>query len=395
MAAIVGASAVAASAAGIAAFLMKYPRHSSVTGGRYPVGNCFTRWSGCPACQIFYPAAASASSSPPSGMFFRPQLIENLANNYLKGWISPRMLMFLASNGLHHQDAPVESDHGKFPVIIFSHGLFGTLDMYKTICGGLAASGYIVIALEHEDGSAMYSVDESGNRVTYKGPPKGFQYARDTVPEFRKPYLAKRVDEMKKTIQAMGDKAAGLQNCALVESILEQADAQELFLAGHSFGSAACISALQEMTGVKGCLLLDTWMMPVPRAIEEKGLHACPTMFINSEVFAKGLEMSLTRRIAANSTAAIGPVWIAGSVHQSFSDTPCVLPGFLGNKIGLVGTSGQDREHQAMLDSSRAFFQHCRESKDVAELQSLEDVVLADPLISKHFGEPAKLTSTL
>jgi len=237
--------------------------------------------------------------------------------------------------------------------------------------------------------------DESGNRVMYKGPPQGFQYSRDNVVEFRKPYLAKRVDEMKKTVQAINDNAAGFRNSALVESIFAQADARALFLAGHSFGSAACIAALQEMSGIKGCLLTDTWGMPVPRAIEDKGLHSCPTMFINSEHFAKGVEMRVTRRLAANSSAVLGPVWLVGTAHQSFSDTPCVLPSFLGSKIGFIGSSDQDEAHQAMLDCTRAFFQQCRESTDVAQLQSLEESMLANSLVSKHFDEPLKLKSSL
>jgi len=195
-----------------------YPRYPCVTGGRYPVGSCLTRWSGSPACQIFYPADASADNQETSGTFFRPEVVENIAKNRLKGWVPAGLLKFLSRSGPYHQDAPVETGHGRFPVIIFSHGLFGTLDMYKTLCGGLAASGFVVVALEHEDHTAMYSVDEAGNSVEYRGAPKGFQYSRDNVIEFRKPYIAKRLDEMKKTMQAMTDKATGLDNPTLLRA---------------------------------------------------------------------------------------------------------------------------------------------------------------------------------
>lgn len=37
----------------------------------------------------------------------------------------------------------------KCPLLLFSHGLFGTRTCYSTICTHLASHGYIVAAIEH------------------------------------------------------------------------------------------------------------------------------------------------------------------------------------------------------------------------------------------------------
>jgi platelet-activating factor acetylhydrolase len=41
----------------------------------------------------------------------------------------------------------------KFPLVIFSHGLAGTRTTYSQYCSALASEGYVVLSIEHKDGS--------------------------------------------------------------------------------------------------------------------------------------------------------------------------------------------------------------------------------------------------
>lgn len=51
------------------------------------------------------------------------------------------------------EQGDTRSEKPTFPVIIFSHGLGGSRLCYSTICGELASFGFVVVAVEHRDGS--------------------------------------------------------------------------------------------------------------------------------------------------------------------------------------------------------------------------------------------------
>lgn len=54
-------------------------------------------------------------------------------------------------------ETPHDDLRPEFPVVVFSHGLGGSRTMYSTVCGNLASYGFVVVAMEHRDGSGARS----------------------------------------------------------------------------------------------------------------------------------------------------------------------------------------------------------------------------------------------
>ena len=82
-----------------------------------------------------------------------------------------------------------KSSNNKLPIIVFSHGLGGSAELYSMISISLAYCGFIVISLESEDGSASYASKVNGEIVPYKNP-TGIDYKnKEEIENFRKPFL--------------------------------------------------------------------------------------------------------------------------------------------------------------------------------------------------------------
>lgn len=60
---------------------------------------------------------------------------------------------------------------GKIVPIIMSHGLTVTRHFYTALCAELASHGYIVLALDHHDGSCCHTFDKGGKPIKFDTTP--------------------------------------------------------------------------------------------------------------------------------------------------------------------------------------------------------------------------------
>ena len=315
---------------------LRYPRLTNDWPGHHPtVGVRRVRLPGSVACQLTYPAAAPSDVTAP---YWRPAAVSGMESS-----------MRLPTDTLGHlrrRKHPCAADaipkRGAFPIVVFSPGLYGSSEVYSQLCASISSFGYIVAALEHEDGSACYA-DAGDGAIPYKRPPAGFAYGRDSVVGFRRPFLDQRLRETESAILALLDKNA---DGALGEVLAATQERSSVVLTGHSFGGASAVRVSQELGrtrpgAISKLALLDTWAFSLDDATVNRGT-SLPTLSIICDAWTTNLELPQLRTLCARSSPSWKSYFAPATVHQSVSDSSTWTPSFVGRRMGSRGADERE-----------------------------------------------------
>ena len=252
------------------------------------------------------------------------------------------------------------------PVVIFSHGLAGTRNMYAALCTSLASQGFLVAALEHRDGSASCA-----SKIDDAGGVKHEPYVHtDGNFAWRLEQIGKRVAELDAAVAALSNDAPPRN--AFPGSRLDVGtafrglvDASRLVAIGHSFGGATVVAATATerpcatKTRVRTSVLLDPWTAPFGPCGAEDATHPLraaaaakvPTLVVNSH----GWGADLTP-MYSHATAPWVEAEVEGTKHQDFSDLGIRMP-TVAAKIGMKGSVDAARFFDLKLGLIDAFLE--------------------------------------
>ncbi|KAA8575104.1 hypothetical protein EYC84_004317 [Monilinia fructicola] len=210
-----------------------------------------------------------------------------------------------------------------FPLLIFSHGLGGTRTTYSSVCGEFASYGFVVVAVEHRDGSGPRTFVNLPKMGDHFGSPNvdhsdearergyaRFDYvfpegnARDTFPgneqgvdsELRSAQIQLRLAEIEEAYHVMAQIHNG-NGSAVAEANLRQRSPgrmggssrglkgidwgswkdrfhlQQVTMLGHSFGAATTVEVLRHQTKqfpyISQGILYDPWGGAIQQADRE------------------------------------------------------------------------------------------------------------------------------
>ncbi|XP_041043224.1 platelet-activating factor acetylhydrolase isoform X4 [Carcharodon carcharias] len=168
--------------------------------------------------------------------------------------------------------APFKSD-GKYPLVVFSHGLGAFRTLYSAICIEVASRGFVVAAVEHRDGSASatYYFEEKTKTVNDVGESTSstistlpldrlqmkwlyYKPLKEREQEFslRNVQVHQRAEECIKALNLLTDINMGkpVHNIFPLKfdfiKMKDTLDLQKVTIMGHSFGGATVIDALSK-----------------------------------------------------------------------------------------------------------------------------------------------------
>jgi platelet-activating factor acetylhydrolase len=271
-----------------------------------------------------------------------------------------------------------------FPLLIFSHGLGGTRTTYSSLCGEFASYGFVVIAMEHRDGSAprtyinlpkrdgqldnegmVHSPQSEEKRYTRMDYVFPHQNPRDTMPgnehgvdmELRGAQIQLRLAEIQEAYHFMtlihdgnghsvaaanlrlkspGQKGGSSRGLKGIDwgSWKSRFHLQQVTMVGHSFGGATAVEVLRhedQFPYIGQGIIYDVWGGAVlPPGNEPEHRIKSPLLCINSEAFMYWSDnfqsvMSLCRE-AKDHDALVWLMTVRGSIHISQSDFSLLYP---------------------------------------------------------------------
>jgi platelet-activating factor acetylhydrolase len=159
---------------------------------------------------------------------------------------------------------PSSTMSGRWPVLIFSHGLGGSRNAYSHLCGLLSSYGVVVVAPEHRDGSAPISfISNKDGSAQTKVDYKSISHEQTKeVEEARDEQLKIRLWELGLVHQALleidhGEKLSNLatlntngehrQDLLQFTSSLDVHRPGSISWSGHSFGAATVIQFIKSV----------------------------------------------------------------------------------------------------------------------------------------------------
>lgn len=205
--------------------------------------------------RIYYPTAKESIQSHsraywlPRGLFYVngygnfaniPWLVTSLFSAPIVSWITMPCYM----------NPPLLQSHDTLPVIVFCHGLAGMRTTYSNLCIRLAAQGFIVVAIEHCDGSAAVTSRHGTRHTLHHDAPdpkralpgeSEHQYYK----RFRSRQIEIRVQDVLNSIDLIGKLNRGDISLeknyysvpqSTLDSFKDKFDLKNMALIGHSFG---------------------------------------------------------------------------------------------------------------------------------------------------------------
>eukprot|EP00164_Ancoracysta_twista_P002440 GFYU01003235.1.p1 GENE.GFYU01003235.1~~GFYU01003235.1.p1 ORF type:complete len:493 (-),score=124.78 GFYU01003235.1:28-1506(-) len=245
----------------------------------------------------------------------------------------------------------------KYPVLTFSHGLVGSRAWYSGYCADVASHGYVVVVLDHGDGTSVYNKTPQGNVIPYSKKPQPDM----SDLEFRESHLNHRMQELDVMMDTLERVAKGGKSTVVSDTVSSlfsnRIDGDRICIGGHSFGGASSYqySTMEKNSMRFKCVvLMDPWMVPISDEYRTKGAQV-PSLWVDSDWQWEKNRIG-TETGVKNSDHSY---WfnLQGTYHQSLSDFSIMMSKFVARKVRLIGDHDPQAAHNTFVDITVSFME--------------------------------------
>ncbi|UKS26556.1 dienelactone hydrolase family protein [Paenibacillus sp. HWE-109] len=270
-------------------------------------------------------------------------------------------------------EAKLSDSEGRYPVLVFSHGMNGFRNQNMYQMEELASYGYIVLGIDYayEAAASVYPDGRVALSKISRTLSSNAQY-EEHIPLWTNDaaFVLNQVEKLNQ------NDSAGRFTGKL--------DLERIGMLGHSFGGAVTVQMLQKDSRVKAALSMDGGFYGSP--VSEKGFGKPFLMMYSEETYNKvmtsyddvakqlggvsreAFEAPRKEYVQKSGNALAGgglSILIPGSKHASYSDLALFSP-----LLGLRGADPQ-RDYRIVNEFSVAFFDTYLKGKDASVLQAL------------------------
>ncbi|KAF5287482.1 hypothetical protein FQA39_LY04110 [Lamprigera yunnana] len=287
--------------------------------------------------RLYYPTKANVTENEKSKWlpWFEENYLEGLAKalflklflfKVAKWWYTDGNILMPSLYG-----EQVNADN-KLKCIIFSHGYASNRFFCSIICNELASRGYLVLAMEHRDGSACYTYYYKSKEDAQKNnkTPIEIKTVKFGAGHYaaRNAQVKRRHDECNRVLDFLINLNKGevphnvMDDCGknnfTLRDLVGRLDIENITIAGHSFGGATALLTLSRRKEIKLGILLDAWMFPIKEEEDLISEVTQPLLFVNTQAFHIVPNLKVMQKFLTNDDRQMHT--ILGTTHEAHCD---------------------------------------------------------------------------
>jgi dienelactone hydrolase len=254
-----------------------------------------------------------------------------------------------------------QTDGGKFPLVVFSHGAFGFRSSNTSTMKDLASHGYVVCAVDHPY-HALFTKDDKG-KITmidlgfYKevmDTNKGGVYDEKTTLDIQHRWLKLRTDDLSFVLDTVENNA----KAGDADEVYRLIDTERIGLIGHSLGGAADVQLARDRGDIDAVVNLDGDVLGEyldyvnGEYVLNSKQFTTPLLNLYSDDLKKGFDRLKStdeiypQKLIAASDPFNFDVFLTGTNHLSLTDLPVAAPYMVtlisGQMQGKIGDQTAD-----------------------------------------------------